>query len=530
MCGGTRGGLAGGGLAVSVTNPVAWARDEWVRVEVPPGAYRVRDPGGAAVPAQTTPLNNGNATLLWLAEGLAPMGTARFTVARAAGGAGGGASVAATVAPLPAGGTSLENEHLRVAFGGDGRIARITQKATGQALAVSADILYYHGAAKGQGDDAYDFASNGTQAHPFPSDMQVQALCITGPLYSEVCLFSNAASNIELRVSLSPGDQHVAIDAGVGPVDIVSDNVSKDVVLRVNASIESGSYWYTDSQGMELMRRTRGNGTFNQTLGLTPGKNYYPTTAMAAIRDASAQLVLLNDRSEGASSMGSGSLEVMVYRRIKNAGSKGLGDNNALNHNSTVNTTHWLLAGPPADTSALMRPLAVRMYNPLLLTVAPAGGASPPAVPPALAQPLRRALPPNVQLLNLQTLSSNFTVSCGPKCDIACPRKNQSNPAPPPPDPSALPTGAVLLRLAHIYAVGEGGGLARPATVDLATMFSTLQVKSVTEYTLSALQPLAQMKRLRWAPGNVTAAGGAAAGTAVTLGPMDIRTFIVTLA
>lgn len=229
--------------------------------------------------------------------------------------------------------------------------------------------------------------------------------------------------------------------------------------------------------------------------------------------------------------MGDGSLEVMVYRRIKNAGSKGLGDNNALNRNSTVNTTHWLLAGSPVDTSTLMRPLAVRMYNPLLLSVAPVSGAAPPAPPPALARPLKRAFPPNVQLLNLQTLSSNFTVSCGPKCDIPCPHKGKHNPAPPPPDPSALPTGAVLLRLAHIYAVHEGGDLAQPATVDLADMFSALRVKSATEYTLSALQPLAQLKRLRWAPGNVTAAAaGAVDGTKVTLGPMDIRTFVVTLA
>lgn len=291
MCGGTRNGLAGKGLSVSVTNPIAWERDEWVRLEVPPGAYTVRDAAGAAVPAQTTPLNNGNVTLLWLAKGLAPMGTTHFTVARAAPRSA-GASVAATVAPLPAGGASLENEHLRVAVGGDGRIARVTLKATGQALAVSADVLYYQGAQKGQGDDSYDFKSNGTQAHPFPSDLKVQALYLTGPLHSEVRLFSNKASNIGLRVSLSPGDQHVTIDAGVGPVDIVSDGISKDIILRVNTTIESGKYWYTDSQGMEMMRRTRGNGTFNQTVGPTPGKNYYPTTAMTAIRDAKAQLVL----------------------------------------------------------------------------------------------------------------------------------------------------------------------------------------------------------------------------------------------
>lgn len=136
-----------------------------------------------------------------------------------------------------------------------------------------------------------------------------------------------------------------------------------------------------------------------------------------------------------------------------------------------------------------------------------------------------------MQLLNLQILQNNFTVSCGPGCDIPSPNPD-GNPNPPPVHPSAFKTGTVILRLAHIYAVGEGeDALWQPASVDLKDLFSMAPIVDVTEYTLTLLQPFAKMHRAEW-----PLAGGkngsfsqisSLNGTYVTLEPMDIRTFVV---
>merc|ERR1712113_115450 len=113
------------------------------------------------------------------------------------------------------------------------------------------------------------------------------------------------------------------------------------------------------------------------------------------------------------------------------------------------------------------------------------------------------------------------------------------NPKPPPVNPSALKSGSVLLRLAHIYAIDEGGELSLPAIVDLQNLFTAWKIESMIEYSLSVLQPLTQMHRIRWRTNDTNPKGAgrqalkivpsSTDGTKVTIGPMDIRTFVITL-
>ena len=44
--------------------------------------------------------------------------------------------------------------------------------------------------------------------------------------------------------------------------------------------------------------------------------SYYPVNAAAYIKDDSAQVTVLVDRSEGVASMADGSMELMVHRRL----------------------------------------------------------------------------------------------------------------------------------------------------------------------------------------------------------------------
>ncbi len=149
----------------------------------------------------------------------------------------------------------------------------------------------------------------------------------------------------------------------LGPLDI-SDGDGKEVVARFDTDLRSGAQWLTDSNGLQLVRRTRdaraplwpGGGAaaqyFNQTDAVAG--NYYAANMVAALEEqqssssssegglarglgataaaaaaaavggggdgggaaAGRRLSVLIDRSEGCSSLASGQLELMVHRRL----------------------------------------------------------------------------------------------------------------------------------------------------------------------------------------------------------------------
>ncbi|RZC60496.1 hypothetical protein C5167_022265 [Papaver somniferum] len=103
-----------------------------------------------------------------------------------------------------------------------------------------------------------------------------------------------------------------------------------------------------------------------------------------------------------------------------------------------------------------------------------------------------------------------------------------------------LEDGKVLLRLAHLYEVGEDADLSVMALVKLKKLFPNKKIKKVTELSLSANQQREEMekKRLVW---KVEGASGKEPEVVlrgepvdptklvVELGPMEIRTFTVDL-
>lgn len=97
--------------------------------------------------------------------------------------------------------------------------------------------------------------------------------------------------------------------------------------------------------------------------------------------------------------------------------------------------------------------------------------------------------------------------------------------------------GQVLVRLAHQFAVGEDATMSKPATVSLASLLgSQLPIAAVNELSLTANRQRKDMRRLAWTsdrgdvapkPDVPTAPEGPA--YSVTLNPMQVRTFAVTL-
>jgi len=110
-------------------------------------------------------------------------------------------------------------------------------------------------------------------------------------------------------------------------------------------------------------------------------------------------------------------------------------------------------------------------------------------------EPFTATLPENVHLLNVKTLLD----------------------------------GTVILRLHHLFAVGEDAILSQPATINLNDLFTNLTIVEITEMTMTANQPLDELHRLDWKTNSVSHQPQFKRMKAgiITLNPMDTRTFIV---
>ncbi len=229
----------------------------------------------------------------------------------------------------------------------------------------------------------------------------------------------------------------------------------------------------------------------------------------------------MNDRSQGVGSIRDGQIEVMVQRRLlyddqyvyllqnKNqeltqyANSRGVGE--ALNESAPIRTVHNVVVGPTHNSSRAQRTNVLLLNNPSTLLFAQGfvGNANDWFRNyPLHFVSLTRPLPPNVHLQTLRAIS------------------NSDN--------------DVLLRLNHIYAVGEDSEYSQPVTVDLQTLFVNLRVTQVAEMNLSANQLKSDVKRYHWNTDKATETKPERTkvtlqNTLVELKPMEIRTFIVRL-
>eukprot|EP00246_Nothoceros_aenigmaticus_P013137 TRINITY_DN4410_c0_g1_i1.p1 TRINITY_DN4410_c0_g1~~TRINITY_DN4410_c0_g1_i1.p1 ORF type:complete len:108 (-),score=18.38 TRINITY_DN4410_c0_g1_i1:178-501(-) len=100
-----------------------------------------------------------------------------------------------------------------------------------------------------------------------------------------------------------------------------------------------------------------------------------------------------------------------------------------------------------------------------------------------------------------------------------------------------LEGGEILLRLAHLFEVGEDAELADVASVPLQSLFP-MPIKDVTELSLSGNQLKSEMRTLQWRTDDDTHAGENriirtesmhGESFIVELGPMEIKTFSVAL-
>ncbi|XP_034950433.1 alpha-mannosidase 2 [Chelonus insularis] len=118
----------------------------------------------------------------------------------------------------------------------------------------------------------------------------------------------------------------------VNEVDI-SETQNFELAMRLNTDIVSNEHFFTDLNGLNMIRRQR----FQK---LPTQGNYYPLPAAAYIEDDRVRLTILTGQPLGVASMNSGQLEIMQDRRLLQDDRRGLGqgvtDNLLTNHVFTL--------------------------------------------------------------------------------------------------------------------------------------------------------------------------------------------------
>eukprot|EP00123_Amoebidium_parasiticum_P018535 comp24234_c1_seq1/m.44725 comp24234_c1_seq1/g.44725 ORF comp24234_c1_seq1/g.44725 comp24234_c1_seq1/m.44725 type:complete len:1042 (-) comp24234_c1_seq1:530-3655(-) len=396
---------------------------------------------------------------------------------------------------------SLDNDNVRVVVSKQtGGIQSIKLHGEKPVEVTLRQGFHYYVSSTGTRDDgqpsgAYIFRPADQQPKPL---LDVDALDVE-VVGSEIRVQINPWLSQVVRVQ--PLTHHVEVEITAGPVD-VANGEGKEIIVRYETDIASAGVFYTDANGKEMQERRINHRPTWPLVSTEPvSQNYYPVNSRIYLKDGDSQFTIVTDRTFGGSSLNDGNLEVMIHRRTLRDDNRGVGEpiNEPGLQNSgglVVRTTQYLIVDHPSTSAARHRYLAQALTYPLVLAF------TTDKVPLKALTILEELLPPNVHVVTLKALNAN----------------------------------TVLLRLEHIFEIGEDAEFSQAAEVDLSTLFDPFmfgRVVSATEKSLSANSDY--IERVRpWLSDaeqlNITrsrAPTRANTGTRVTLNPMQIRTFEV---
>lgn len=409
---------------------------------------------------------------------------------------------------------SIENELYTINVDDAGNIAVQYNKQKDMNFVQS--FHYYEGA---EGDNrvfenrssgAYIFRPKDSKLYNFTNSRTYSI--VKGPLVQEI--HQKVSDWISQVVRIYAGEERIEFEWLVGPIP-VHDKIGKEIVTRYSSNLNSNGEFYTDSNGRETLKRKKDyRPTWKLELHEPVAGNYYPVTTKMFLKDQEKllKLAVLTDRSQGGTSLKNGQLELMLHRRLLKDDAFGVAE--ALNETAygtglVARGIHYVLGGNTKNLDAfalrekeLTLQLALRpsiYIKPLTETniedwrnlhVPKKSG-------------FTKVLPPNVHVLTLE------------------PWKD----------------GTVLLRLEHIFEVGEAMQLSQPVEVNIKDLFTSFTITSIRETTLGANQWLEDNNPLKWRPETneivpepemsfepVKIQDGA---INVLLKPMEIRTFIL---
>lgn len=528
--------LSGGKkLVVVIYNSLGWKRTDIVKIPVISEDLTVQDSAGKKVEAQILPILDTSLALrkvyatayvgktpslgplYWLAftAEVAPFGFNTYIITSAKGGA--VASVRRSVYEFD----GNQNDVVQVGSGNlkliysEGKLAQYVNSRSMVNSSLEQSYSYYSGddgskdtKVQPQASGAYVFRPNGT--FPIQPQGKISIIVLRGPLFDEV--HQSISPWISQITRVYKDKEHAEVEFTVGPIPI-DNGIGKEIVTHLKTSINSNKTFYTDSNGRDFLERIRDyRADWDLQVNQPVAGNYYPINLGMYIKDKSTELSLLVDRAVGGSSIFDGEVEVMLHRRLLKDDGRGVAE--ALNETVcipdgctglTVHGNFYLRIDPLGEGAKWRRSFGQEIYSPLLLAFTEQVGDEGKVfqAPTFTGIDSSYSLPENVALITLEELAD----------------------------------GKVLLRLAHLYELGEDKDLSVPANVELKKLFPEKKINKVSETSLSANQEREEMekKRLVWkAEGSSNQPNSALRGApvdptklVVELAPLEIRTFII---
>ncbi|XP_015929798.1 lysosomal alpha-mannosidase isoform X1 [Parasteatoda tepidariorum] len=470
-------------VAITIYNPLAWNVSKYVHIPVKGSAYKIVDYNGKPVEAQLIPIapsvqkvpgrkSSAVAEIVFEAQ-LPALGYATYLM-RATTAKSMAVRQRSTLRYKADGDWIIKNKYLSVFVDGKSGLLKKIQLADNSNLTVNQSFYWYRGMNGNnsqfeyRASGAYIFRPNGTS--PISLGDNVTLTLVNGSVVQEIHqVFTPWLSQI---IRLYKNSEHVEFKWLVGAIP-VQDAVGKEIITRFDTDLQSGDLFYTDSNGREMVERKR---NFRPTWVLNVSEpvagNYYPVNSRIYIRDkkANKQLTVLNDRSQGGSSLMNGSVELMIHRRLLHDDAFGVGE--ALNEPGVdgkglvIRGSHYLIFSNISASASKHRPLAQSFFMQPQLSFAEynMSDASYMKSFKMFSSGLKTQLPPNVHLLTLEPWKA----------------------------------GTVLMRFEHMYEFDEDPILSKRAVLSLQNLFNGFDVVSTEETTLSANQFLSDAKRLCW--------------------------------
>ncbi|XP_074275155.1 putative alpha-mannosidase At5g13980 [Silene latifolia] len=521
----------GKNLVVVVYNPLAWQREDIIRLPVTSENVMVRDYEGREIESQVLPVSDVQLSMrnfhvtsylgvptkdtpkYWLAfsASVPPLGFSTFTVSL-----GKGTKLARSSVhryqERDRSTFSVGPGALKLTFSKNGRLTYHNNRRNMDTKSLEVSYSYYagfNGTDKDtQASGAYVFRPNGT--YDIGPEETVASTVMRGPLIDEVHQQINSWLHQITRVYKDK--EHVEVEYVVGPIP-VDDGVGKEVVAKFTGDLMSNKIFYTDSNGRDFIKRIRDyRSDWDLQVNQPVAGNYYPINLGIYLQDDVNEFSVMVDRAIGGSSIKDGEIEMMLHRRLLKDDGRGVAE--ALNetvcaHDKCIGLTVqgklYFRIDPLGEGAKWRRSFGQQIYSPFLLAFSEQDDdkwqnshePSFTAIDPSYT------FPENVALITLQELAD----------------------------------GKVLVRLAHLYEVGEDKELSSMANVELKRLFPTKKIGKVTETSLSANQERTEMvkKRLVWKSEGASAKehkvvrGGPIdpAQLVVQLAPMEIRTLLI---
>eukprot|EP00026_Physarum_polycephalum_P006080 Phypoly_transcript_06121.p1 GENE.Phypoly_transcript_06121~~Phypoly_transcript_06121.p1 ORF type:complete len:520 (+),score=53.08 Phypoly_transcript_06121:185-1744(+) len=248
---------------------------------------------------------------------------------------------------------------------------------------------------------------------------------------------------------------------------------NRELITQFSTSINSGSAWTTDENAYETMQRTR-----NMQADQPIPANYYPSVYSSFIEDSNNKLAVIGDRTHSLSSQSSGTLQVMLHRRIVTCPCE-IGQ--PLNDTDIATPTLRLVLQPQSGSALnIHRQGYLLNFPPMIFSTITTSVKDWADLYAPSFTILSDQLPESIHLLSFKMLGTG--------------------------------SRQYILRLTHIFAIGEDPTYSVPTTVNIASLFSNYKITSFVETSLTANQ------------------GFVSAPLEVTLNCKEIKTYLVEFA